>query len=146
MNKENFQVISKLYFSNFITYEIPPGTYSIKDFSEVVYTMGDHDGTLQIEYDDISMKTKPILKRFGGSFGTLRFDEKSFFQTLSNYPPPPQWNNKPTNEIHADFLDVFTSEIVMKLSTKDKIHLKCDVIDGSVLNGSRLPVLYTVPF
>ena len=31
--------------------------YQIKDISEVVYTVGDHQGTLQIEYDDINMKT-----------------------------------------------------------------------------------------
>ena len=42
--------------------------------------MGDHEGTLQIEFDDISVKTKLILTRFGGTFGTLRFIEKSFFQ------------------------------------------------------------------
>ena len=30
--------------------------------------MGDHEGTLQIEYDDISMKTNLILTRFGGTF------------------------------------------------------------------------------
>ena len=39
---------------------------TIEDISEVVYTMGDHEGTLQLEYDDISRKTKFILKRFDG--------------------------------------------------------------------------------
>ena len=40
--------------------------------------MSDHDGTLKIEYDDVTTKTKPILTRFVGNFGTLRFDDKSF--------------------------------------------------------------------
>ena len=44
--------------------------------------MGDRDGTLKADYDAISMKTKPILTRFGGTFGTLTFDEKSFLDTL----------------------------------------------------------------
>ena len=56
-----------------------PRIYSIKDISEAVYVIGDHEGTLQIEYDDISMKTKLGLAGFGGTFGTLRFDERSFF-------------------------------------------------------------------
>ena len=51
----------------------PPGIYSIKAISEVVYTKGNHDGTLQIEYDDISKKRKLILTRFGSAFGYLRF-------------------------------------------------------------------------
>ena len=49
--------------------------------------MGDHDGTPQIEYDDISMKTQLILIRFGGTFGTLRFDEKSVFKTSLGFTP-----------------------------------------------------------
>ena len=52
----------------------------MKDIAETVYTMGDHEGTLQINYDDVTMKTKFILTRFGGNFGTLRFDERCFFK------------------------------------------------------------------
>ena len=32
--------------------------YPIKEISEAVYTMGDHEDTLNIEYDCIKMKTK----------------------------------------------------------------------------------------
>ena len=31
----------------------------------------------------------------------------------------------------------------MKLSTVEEIHLKCVVIDGSVVNGLRQPILYS---
>ena len=30
------------------------------------------------------------------------------------------------------------------MSTIDKIHLKCDVIDGSVLNGIREPIVFSL--
>ena len=40
--------------------------------------MGDHEGALRIENDDVSIKTNSNLTRYGGTFGTLRFDEKSF--------------------------------------------------------------------
>ena len=66
--------------SNFVTHEIPPNIYTIKDISEAVYTIGDHEGTQQLEYDDVCMETKLVLTRFGGSFGTLRFDKISFFK------------------------------------------------------------------
>ena len=36
--------------------------------SEAVDIMGHHGGTIQIKYDDISMKTKLILTRFGLTF------------------------------------------------------------------------------
>ena len=47
---------------------------------------------------------------------------------------------KPTKAIHADSPGVYTSD---KLFTKDKIHLKCEVIDGSVVIGSRQPLLFS---
>ena len=42
--------------------------------------MGDHEGTIQIEKDDIRTKTKIILTRFGKTVGTLRFDQKSLLE------------------------------------------------------------------
>ena len=61
MAEENIQIILKRYNSNFITYEISPGIYPIENFSEFVYTMEDHEGTLQIDFDDKSMKSKFFL-------------------------------------------------------------------------------------
>ena len=100
IDEKNIQLILKHYNSFFITYEIPPGIYTIKDILEVVYTKGDHEGTLLMECDDISMKTKPILTRFGLTFWTLRFDGKSFLLTLIGFTP--YWDDKPTNAIHSD--------------------------------------------
>ena len=83
LNKEDIQLILKQNSSNFITYEKSPSIYPIKDFSEVVYTMADHEGTLLMKHYDISIKTKHNLTRFGGIFGSLRFNEKLLFNTLS---------------------------------------------------------------
>ena len=79
LDGDDFQLILKQYTSNFVTYELSPGVYAIKDISKAVYPMADHGGTLKIEYDDVSMKAKLILTRFGGFFGVLRFDKTSFF-------------------------------------------------------------------
>ena len=61
--------------------------------------MGDYEGTLQIEYDSISMETKPILTQFVGLFETLSFDDKSFFKISLEFTP--NWDYKPTNAIDA---------------------------------------------
>ena len=118
LDEDDIQLILEQYSSNFVTYEIPHGIYSIKDISDAVYTMGDHDGTLQDECDDISMKTKLISTRFGGTFGTLRFNEKSFFSTLLGFTP--SWDFKPTNAIHVDSPGVYTGEKKLKLGTTKK--------------------------
>ena len=55
----------------------------------------------------------------------------------------PYWDYKPTNVIHADSPGVHTSDKNLNLNTIDKINLKCDVIDGNVLNGKREPILFS---
>ena len=81
-DEDDILLISKHYNSQFVPYDLSPRIYSIKDISEVVFTMGVHEKNLQIEYDGIRMKTKPFLTRFGGIFGTLRFDEKTFMNQI----------------------------------------------------------------
>ena len=75
LDEDDIQIILKQYNENFITYELSPSIYTIKDIAKAVYTVGDHEGSIQIENDDVSMKTKLIFNQFG----TLRFDESSFF-------------------------------------------------------------------
>ena len=60
LDENDIQLILKQYNPNFVTYEIPSGIYSINGISLPLYTKGNHDGTIQIGYDDITMKTKPI--------------------------------------------------------------------------------------
>ena len=79
LEEDDIQLILKQYNVKFVTYELDPGNYTIEDLQKAVYFLGDHEGTLQIGYDDLNKKVKLDLTRFGGTFGTLRFDEKSFF-------------------------------------------------------------------
>ena len=100
LDDDDIQLFLKQYNSNFATYELTLGIYSTKVISEKVYTMGDHEGTLQIENIDITLKTKLILTRTGSTFGTLRFHERSFPNTLLGFTP--YWDYKPTNAIYVD--------------------------------------------
>ena len=79
LDEDDIRLILKQYNANFVRYELDPGNYTIEDLQKTVYLLGGHEGTLQVEYDDLNKKTKLILTRFGSTFGTLRFDEKSFF-------------------------------------------------------------------
>ena len=75
----NIRLILKQCNETFVTYELDPGNYTIKDLQEAVYPLGDHQNTLQNKYDDIKKKVKLFLTRFGSTFGTLRFDKNRFF-------------------------------------------------------------------
>ena len=69
------------------------------------------------------MKTKSISKYITGLMfvlGTLRFDERSFFNTLIGFTPYSDY--KSINVNHAVFPGVFISDKVLKLNTINKIH------------------------
>ena len=137
LDEEDIQLNLKEYNSHFITYELPPGICSIQDTSDTLHTFSGLMETIQIEYDDISMKTKIILNYIGGQvmfvLGTLRFDERSFFHTLLGFIP--YWDYKSPG--------VYTRDKILNLYTINKIRLKCDCIDGSIQDGVRQPILFT---
>ena len=86
LDEEDIQLILKEYNSHFRTYELSPGIYLIKHVSDVIHTFCGHTEDIEIDYDDISMKTKIISKyndwRENFGLGTLRFDKKFFFFIL----------------------------------------------------------------
>ena len=63
----------------------------------------------------------------------IRFDEKSFFSTILGFTSG--WDYKHYNK--------YTSQKIVNLGSTNKINLKCDCIDGSVVNGLRQPILYS---
>ena len=121
LDEDDIELILKIYIEKYITYEFSPDIDTNKDFSGAVYSMGDHEGTLENEYDDITMKTKLNLTRFGSTIGTFRLDKKSFFHTLLEHTPC--WYYKPFNAIHAQSLGVYTNDKILYLSTIHKIQL-----------------------
>ena len=55
----------------------------------------------------------------------------------------PYWDFKPTNEFYAESPGVYSNSKILNLSTLDKIHLKCDGINGSVVSGKREPIFFS---
>ena len=133
--EDDIKLVLDEYNSNFITYELEPGIYTFKDISETLSNIlqSEYPGpgnVIDIEYDDIPMKTK-LVERYG--IIAIIFDEKSFFSTVLGFNSG--WDYKFHNE--------YTSQKIVNLGSTNKIHLKCDCIDGSVVNGVRQPILYS---
>ena len=76
------------------------------------------------------MKTKLVVR---SGIIAIRFDEKSFFCNVLGFTPG--WDYKHYNK--------YISQKSLNLGSTNKILLKCDVIDGSVVNGLRQPILYS---
>ena len=133
--EDDVKLVLDEYNSSFITYKINPGIYTFKDISEALFNIlqTEYPGpsnVIDIEYDDITMKTKMVIR---SGVIAIRFDEKSFFSTVLGFTPG--WDYKHYNK--------YTSQKIVNLGSTNKIHLKCDCIDGSVLNGVRPPILFS---
>ena len=84
---------------------------------------------IDIKFNDITRKTKLVLK-----FGiiAIRFDERSFFINILSFTQC--WDYKHYNE--------YIGQKIVNLSSTRKIHLKCDLIGGSKLDGLRQHILF----
>ena len=133
--EDDIKLVLDEYNSSFITYEIPPGIYTFKDISESIsnFLQSEYKGDFNkivIEFDDITRKTKLVVRP--GNIA-VRIDEKSFFSTILGFTPG--WDYKHYNKCFG--------QKIVNLSTTNKIHLKCDCIDGSFQTGLGHPILFS---
>ena len=133
--EDDIKLVLDEYNSNFITYELEPDIYSYRDIAEAVFYILQSDfpqsnSEVLIRLDDITRKTKLVVR---SGIIAIRFDEKSFFSTILGFTPG--WDYKHYNQ--------YLSQKIVNLSSTNKIHLKCDAIDGSVVDGVRQPILYS---
>ena len=133
--EDDIKLVLDEYNSNFITFELEPGNYSYRDIAEAVFYTLQSDypqsnGEILIRLDDITRKTKLVVR---SGIIAIRFDEKSFFSTILGFTP--RWDYKHYNQ--------YLSQKIVNLSSTNKIPLKCDCIDGSVVDGIRQPILFS---
>ena len=133
--KDDIKLVLDEYNSNFVTYELDPGNYTYEDIAVAVYYILESEypqtgSEILIRLDDLTKKTKLVVR---SGIIAIRFDEKSFFSTILGFTPG--WDYKHYNQ--------YLSQKILKLSNTNKIHLKCDAIDGSVANGIRQPILFS---
>ena len=87
--QDDVKLVLDEYNSSFVTYELDPGIYTFKDISEALFNILEHeypksDSKIIIEFDDITRKTKLIVRT---GIIAIRFDEKSFFNTILGFTP-----------------------------------------------------------
>ena len=133
--EDDIKLVLDEYNSSFITNEISPSIYTFKDIFEALFNIlqseyPDPSNVVDIEYDDITMKTKLVIR--SGIIAT-RFDEKSYFCNVSGFTSG--WDYKHYNK--------YNSEKSFNIGNANKIHLKCYISDGFVVNGLRQSILYS---
>ena len=86
---------------------------------------------------DVRIKSKlKIIK-------TLIFLEKSSFYTILGFT---RSNSHPLDDIEGFYQSIagsYESVKPINITGTDKLHLNCDCLNGSIVNGDREPTLYS---
>ena len=118
-------------------YSLNPGIYEVVDLNNTLkYILPDNVKT-SITIDDIKLKSNLKINQ------TLLFTNKSFFYSILGFT---QSHQGPLNDIEGFYQIIpgsYKGDRPSNVTGIEKIHLKCDCINGSVVNGVREPVLYS---
>ena len=92
---------------------------------------------ISITIDDIRLKSKLKIDQ------TLLFTKKSFFYTILGFT---QSRSYPLDDIDGFYqliAGLYKSDKPINITGIDKVHLKCDCIQGSIVNCVREPILFS---
>ena len=118
-------------------YTLNPGIYEVVDLNNTLKYILPDNVKVTITIDDIRLKSNLKTNQ------TLIFTEKSFFYTILGYT---QSRSYPLEDIDGHYQLIagsYKSDKPINITGIDKIHLKCDCIQGSIVNGIREPILYS---
>ena len=120
-----------------IGYSSNPGIYEVVDLNNTLKHILPDNVKVNITIDDIRLKSNLKINE------TLIFTEKSFFYRILGFT---QSRSYPLDDIDGFYQLIagsYKSDKPIDITGIDKIHLKCDCIQGSIVNGVREPILYS---
>ena len=118
-------------------YSLSPGIYEVVDLNNTLKHILPDNVKVNVTIDDIRLKSNLIINQ------TLIITEKFFFYTILGFT---QSRSYPLDDFDGFYQLIAGSYISGKpinITGIDKIHLKCDCIQGSIVNGIREPILYS---
>ena len=118
-------------------YSLNPGIYEVIDLNNTLKYILPDNLKVNVTIDDIRLKADIKTNQ------TFIFTEKSFFYTILGFT---QSHSHPLDDIEGFYQLIagsYTSDKPINITGIDKIHLRCDCIQGSIVNGKREPILYS---
>ena len=118
-------------------YSLDQGIYEVIDLYNTLKNILPDNVKVNITIDDIKLKSNLKINQ------TLIFGEKSFFYTILGST---QSRSFPLDDIDRFYQLIggsYKSDKPINITGIDKVHLKTDCIQGSIVNGIREPILYS---
>ena len=118
-------------------YSLNPGIYEAIDLNNTLNYILPDNVKVSVTKDGIKLKSNLKTNQF------LIFTEKSFFYTILGFT---QSRSYPLDDIDGFYQLIsgsYKSDKPINITGIDKIHLKCDCIQRSIVNGITEPILYS---
>ena len=120
MNIVNLPITNDYYEIN-----LPPGVYELIDIKNTIQQIIKNNNGLNFNIEADTISTKAVLTTSSG----IHFNSE--LNTLLGF----------TNKEYPEGTHI--SEKPVMITTTDKVHLKCDCVDGSIVNGIREQSLFS---
>ena len=117
-------------------YSLNPGIYEIIDLNNSLKFILPVNVKINVTIDDVRLKSKLKINQ------TLIFTEKSFFYTILGFTRSRSYPLDDIKGFYQLIAGSYKSDRPINITGLDKIHLKRDCIQGSIVNGIREPILY----
>ena len=118
-------------------YSIEPIIYNVVDLNKTSKKILPNNVKINVSIDERKYQTDLKIIQ------TLIFTNKSFFYTILGFTQSHSYPLDDIDGFHQLIAGSYKSDKPINITGIDKVHLKCDCIDGSIMNGTREPILYS---
>ena len=119
-------------------YSIEPNIYNVVDLNKTIKNILPNNVKIDITIDERKYETDLKINQ------TLIFTNKSFFYTILGFTQSHSYPLDDLERFYQLIAGLYKSDRPVNITGIDIVHLKCDCIDGSIVNGVREPILYSL--
>ena len=135
---ENIDILDLKYIpTKRMGFSIEPNIYNVVDLNKTLKNILPNNVKIDITIDERKYKTDLKIIQ------TLIFTNKSFFYTILGFTRSHSYPLEDIEGFHQLIAGLYKSERPVNITGIDEVHLKCDCIDGSIMIGTREPILYS---
>ena len=112
-------------------YSLNPGSYEVVDLNNTLNNILPDIMKVSVTIDDVRLKSNLKTNQ------TLIFTNKSFFYTIFGFTQSHEAQLNNFEGFYQILPGSYKGDRPVNITGIDKVHLKCDCINGSIVNGVR---------
>ena len=118
-------------------YSLNPSIYEVVDLNNTLKYILHDNVKVNVTIDDVRLKSNLKTNQ------TIIFTEKSFFYTISGCIRSRSYPLDDIDGFYQLIAGLYKSDRPINITGIDKFQLKCDCIEGSIVNGVPEPILFS---